>query len=123
MYYVFVLHRNVFTWRSNNNINGDSKENAENGNGWKFFNGTRVPPSPGSREESLCDSPPDHPASSSSGGSTPMHRRQGSNASAGSECKQFENLVASSIALIQHNRFDILFHCKFYHVLEILSYD
>lgn len=102
----FSFYRGVFPWKSNGLSNSDCKSqvssdsNSSNGFGssWKLLVGRSNSLGCSSIDSLSIDTP------ASSGASTPLHhKRQGSNASAG-EIKQFEDLVASSVALIQHNR-------------------
>lgn len=91
--------RGVFPWKSNGSSSSKTQEVTSPTTSWRLFS------SKGSVNlVTAASKPAEGPASLtpvSSGANTPHHhKRQGSSASE----KQFEDLVASSIALIQHDR-------------------
>lgn len=97
--YIFNCYRGVFPWKSSSSSkNHDSDKVPSPTVSWRLFG------SKSSGNLSAKTLSPDVQNSLtpvSSGANTPHHhKRQGSSASE----KQFEDLVASSIALIQHDR-------------------
>lgn len=96
--YVSSCYRGVFPWKSNNSSKNHESQPTPTNVTWRLF-GTKSQGNLSSKTLNSETTKNLTPASSVV--NTPHHhKRQGSSASE----KQFEDLVASSIALIQHDR-------------------